>query len=145
MRKITKKAVAFAAAGTLACTAFLSAPDVQAQENSREETKAVTQFMDCFLPMPIVEGLTEDCWGADLVGARDQGNGLEDRDLSDYSYWDGAILKDDESGKYYMFASRWNQAGGHWGQDGISGWQGSQAVYAVSDSLYGPYEDMGPI
>ena len=145
MRKITKKAVAFAAAGTLACTAFLSAPDVQAQENSREETKAVTQFMDCFLPMPIVEGLTEDCWGADLVGARDQGNGLEDRDLSDYSYWDGAILKDHESGKYYMFASRWNQAGGHWGQDGISGWQGSQAVYAVSDSLYGPYEDMGPI
>ncbi|HJD34111.1 MAG TPA: hypothetical protein H9911_06190 [Candidatus Mediterraneibacter tabaqchaliae] len=55
------------------------------------------------------------------MGARDQGNGLEDRDLSDYSYWDGAILKDDESGKYYMFASRWNQAGGHWGQDGISG------------------------
>ena len=35
-----KKAVAFAAAGTLACTAFLSAPDVQAQENSSEETKA---------------------------------------------------------------------------------------------------------
>ena len=55
-----KKAVVFAAAGTLACTAFLSAPDVQAQENSSEETKAVTQFMDCFLPMPIVEGLTED-------------------------------------------------------------------------------------
>lgn len=60
MREVMKKAVAFAAAGTLACTAFLSAPDVQAQENSSEETKAVTQFMDCFLPMPIVEGLTED-------------------------------------------------------------------------------------
>ena len=46
---------------------------------------------------------------------------------------------------YYMFASRWNQAGGHWGENGISGWQGSQAIYAVSDNLYGPYTDMGPL
>ena len=76
MRKITKKAVAFAVAGTLACTAFLSAPDVQAQENSREETKAVTQFMDCFLPMPIVEGLTEDCsGGSERPGQRTGGPG----------------------------------------------------------------------
>lgn len=105
----------------------------------------MNQFMDGFLPMPIVEELSKECWGAEMVGARDQGNGLEDRDLSDYCYWDGAIIKDDESGKYYMFASRWNQAGGHWGENGIPGWQGSQAIYAVSDSLYGPYEDMGPI
>lgn len=105
----------------------------------------MTQFMDGFLPMPIVETLSEDCWGAAQVGARDQGNGLEDRDLSNYCYWDGGIIKDEETGKYYMFASRWNQAGGHWGENGISGWQGSQAVYAVSDNLYGPYMDMGPL
>lgn len=145
MKTAMKKMIAFAAAGALACTTFLTVPDVQAQENSGEPADGIKQFMDCFLPMPIVEGLTEDCWGTEAVGARDQGNGLEDRDLSDYSYWDGGIIKDDETGKYYMFASRWNQAGGHWGQDGISGWQGSQAVYAVSDNLYGPYEDMGPI
>ena len=145
MRKVMKKMAAAAAAGTLAFTTFLTVPNVQAVENSDEQTGGITQFMDCFQPMPIIEGLTEDCWGTEMVGARDQGNGLEDRDLSDYSYWDGGIIKDEESGKYYMFASRWNQAGGHWGQDGISGWQGSQAIYAVSDNLYGPYEDMGPI
>lgn len=145
MRKVMKKMAAAAAAGTLAFTTFLTVPNVQAVENSDEQTGGITQFMDCFQPMPIIEGLTEDCWGNEMVGARDQGNGLEDRDLSDYSYWDGGIIKDEESGKYYMFASRWNQAGGHWGQDGISGWQGSQAIYAVSDNLYGPYEDMGPI
>lgn len=114
---------------------------VQAEQTSDEPK----QFMDCFEPIPLVGDLSDDCWGADAVGARDQQNGLEDREMAKYSYWDGAIMKDEESGKYYMFASRWNQAGGHWGQDGISGWQGSQAVYAVSDHLYGPYEDMGPL
>ena len=65
--------------------------------------------------------------------------------MAQYSYWDGGIIKDEETGMYYMFASRWNQAGGHWGENGISGWQGSQAIYAVSDNLYGPYTDMGPL
>jgi hypothetical protein len=36
-----------------------------------------------------------------------------------------------------MFASRWDQAKGH------SGWGGSQAVHAVSDSVTGPYIDQG--
>ena len=104
-----------------------------------------TQFMDCFLPLPIVERLDPDCWGAASVGPRDQGNGLEDRTMADWSYWDGAVVKDPDSGKYFLFASRWEQKGGHWGNDEGPGWQGSQAVYAVSDSLYGPYEDRGPI
>ena len=39
--------------------------------------------------------------------------------MAAYSYWDGGIVKDDETGKYYMFASRWNQAGGHWGKMGF--------------------------
>lgn len=136
-------------AGTFAFSAIC--PPVSAQTVETDITagqqKEVNQFMDCFLPMPIVDpnGLTTECWGAERVGARDQQNGLEDNDMSDYSYWDGGIIKDEESGKYYMFASRWNQAGGHWGQDGIDGWTGSQAIYAVSDNFYGPYEDKGPI
>ena len=140
---------AYLLAGMMVLSAFSPAVRSNAQASSSSvQDNEVTQFMDCFEPMPIIEGLTEDCWGADEVGPRDQGNGLEDRDLSDYCYWDGAIIKNpDPAGehKYYMFASRWNQAGGHWGQDGISGWQGSQAVYAVSDNLYGPYQDMGPL
>lgn len=90
-------------------------------------------FMDCFDPMPIVEKLSDDVWGCDLVGARDQGNGLEDRTMANYAYWDGGIIKDDESGKYYMFASKWDQAKGH------GGWKNSVAIYATSDNLYGPY------
>ena len=31
------------------------------------------QFMDCILPAPIVETLNVQCWGAEKVGARDQG------------------------------------------------------------------------
>lgn len=119
----------------------LTANKETVKEGETEQTK--TQFMDFFQPMPIVGKLRDDVWGAPDVGPRDQDNGLEDRDLSDYCYWDGTILKDEETGKYYMFASRWNQAGGHWGENGISGWQGSVAVYATSDNLYGPYEDQG--
>lgn len=136
-------------AGTVVFSALGQPVLVQAAETdiTAQQQKEIKQFMDGFLPMPIVDpnGLTTECWGAEHVGPRDQQNGLEDSDMSDYSYWDGGIIKDEETGKYYMFASRWNQAGGHWGQDGIDGWQGSQAIYAVSDNLYGPYEDQGPI
>lgn len=136
-------------AGTVVFSAMGQPVLVQAAETdiTAQQQKEIKQFMDGFLPMPIVDpnGLTTECWGAEHVGPRDQQNGLEDSDMSDYSYWDGGIIKDEETGKYYMFASRWNQAGGHWGQDGIDGWQGSQAIYAVSDNLYGPYEDQGPI
>ncbi|MGM9552045.1 MAG: hypothetical protein ACI3XA_07300 [Clostridia bacterium] len=90
-------------------------------------------FMECFDPMPIVEELSSTAWGSDLVGPRDQSNGLEDRTMSDFAYWDGGIIKDDETGKYYMFASKWDEAQGH------NGWKNSVAVYAVSDNLCGPY------
>ena len=143
MRKRIKKGITLAVAGTIAMSNVLIPLQVQAAETKTE----IGQFMDGFLPMPVIdpEGLSAECWGADDVGARDQMNGLEDSDMSDYSYWDGSIIKDEETGKYYMFASRWNQAGGHWGQDGIDGWRGSQAIYAVSNNLYGPYEDQGPL
>ena len=139
-----KKLICMALAGVCVLSALPSTA-VAAETTAIANETTITQFMDCFRPMPIVEELSEDCWGAAEVGARDQGNGLEDRDLSDYCYWDGSIIRDEETGSYYMFASRWNQAGGHWGENGIAGWQGSQAIYAVSDNLYGPYEDQGPI
>ena len=139
MKNLVKKAAASTAAGILAFSTLITSVPVSAEGNGE-----ITQFMDCFMPMPIIEELTDDCWGA-RAGLRDQSNGLEDREMDEYCYWDGGIIKDEETGKYYMFASRWNQAGGHWGQNGISGWQGSQAIYAVSDNLYGPYTDMGPI
>lgn len=147
--KRVKQVTTLMLAGTVVFSAMGQPVLVQAAETdiTAQQQKEIKQFMDGFLPMPIVDpnGLTTECWGAEHVGPRDQQNGLEDSDMSDYSYWDGGIIKDEETGKYYMFASRWNQAGGHWGQDGIDGWQGSQAIYAVSDNLYGPYEDQGPI
>ncbi len=150
MKNLFQKSVAVLLTGAMVLSTAQAVPfAARAQESAEAVEKgvqeSVTQFMDCMEPMPIIGELSDSCWGAAQVGARDQDNGLEDRTLENYCYWDGGILKDEETGKYYMFASRWNQAGGHWGQDGISGWQGSQAIYAVSDNLYGPYTDMGPL
>ncbi len=107
----------------------------------------ITQFMDCFLPTPNVSEPTTECWGAKEVGARDPLNGLEHKEYivrepddpeHDYEYWDGGIIKDDETGKYYMFASRWDATtGSHYD------WITSKGIYAVSDNLFGPYKDMG--
>ncbi len=108
----------------------------------------IRQFMDCFLPMPVVGKLEESCWGARGVIPRDQDNGLEDKVLEDpaltgkvnYTYWDGTILRDEDGcGKYHLFASRWNEADGFEKVNGEGGWSGSLAVEAVSDCLYGPY------
>jgi hypothetical protein len=95
-------------------------------------------LFDYFLPTPIVKGLTSNGWGASNVQPRDQDNGLEDRTMKQWSYWDGRIVKASD-GKYHMFASRWDQAKGHWG-----GWPGSSCVHAVSESsALGPYVDKG--
>ena len=108
----------------------------------------IRQFMDCFLRMPVVGMLEESCWGARGVIPRDQDNGLEDKVLEDpaltgkvnYTYWDGTILRDEDGcGKYHLFASRWNEADGFEKVNGEGGWSGSLAVEAVSDCLYGPY------
>ena len=106
-------------------------------------------FIDYFLPTPIVGSLTTNAWGAPGILPRDPQNGLEDASLKDlpaattnglaakkWYYWDGQIIKSPQ-GKYYLFASRWDQARGH------GGWGGSSAVYAVSDHLFGPYVDKG--
>lgn len=95
-------------------------------------------FIAYFKPTPVVEALSSEAWGAPEVGPRDPGNGLEDRTLKDWNYWDGSILRG-EDGKYRMFASRWDQAAGH------RGWGNSHAVGAASDSLFGPYKDIGKL
>ena len=109
-------------------------------------------FIDYFQPTPIIGALTTNTWGAAGILPRDPQNGLEDQSLKDlpltttnvqpsaaakkWYYWDGQIIKS-PTGKYYMFASSWDQAKGH------GGWGGSSAVYAVSDNLFGPYIDKG--
>ena len=93
-------------------------------------------LIDYFLPMPIVKPLKTDKWGCAAVGPRDIGNGLEDTTNRSYSYWDGPIIKGPD-GKYHMFASRWNQNGGHWA------WLSSVGIHAVSESIMGPYIDKG--
>jgi hypothetical protein len=109
-------------------------------------------FIDYFQPTPIIGALTTNAWGAPGILPRDTKNGLEDASLKDlpldtnngqtdatakrWYYWDGQIIKS-PTGKYYMFASRWDQAKGH------GGWGNSSAVYAVSDNLFGPYIDKG--
>lgn len=109
-------------------------------------------FIDYFRPTPIIGSLTTNAWGAPGILPRDTRNGLEDPGLKDlpivttntdggtaakkWYYWDGQIIKS-PTGKYYLFASRWDQARGH------RGWSGSSAVYAVSDNLFGPYVDKG--
>ena len=99
---------------------------------------AVQQWMDYFQPTPIIGSLSSTCWGAAQVGKRDQSNGLEDQAMKNWNYWDGGIIKDEQTGTYHMFASRWNQADGH------SGWQyDSHCVHATSTNLIGPYTDNG--
>ncbi|HVT09749.1 MAG TPA: glycoside hydrolase family protein, partial [Polyangia bacterium] len=105
---------------------------------ARDARAAAAQFMDYITPTPIVGSLSKTCWGAAQVGARDQSNGLEDRTLSNWNYWDGGIIKDEQTGVYHMFASRWKQSDGH------GGWQNdSHCVHATSNSLFGPYTDQG--
>lgn len=93
-------------------------------------------FIDYFKPTPIVGKLSKDVWGAPEVGPRDSQNGLEDVTRKQWDYWDGTILKAPD-GRFHLFGSRWDQAGGH------NTWWGSKAVHAVSDNLYGPYKDQG--
>lgn len=132
-------------------------PLIPAYEISLGETDTFKQFMDFFRATPLTGFLDENCWGAKTtpefyrtgsigaitdpamtVGARDQSNGLEDKTLADWDYWDGCILKG-EDGKYHMFGSRWDKNAGH-----EYGWQNlSKAVHATSDNLYGPYTDQG--
>lgn len=96
---------------------------------------AEKSFIDYFQPMPIVGKLTNDTWGAPSSLPRDTRNGLEDV-ANRFCYWDGQIIKGPD-GRYHLFASRWDEPKGH------NGWFDSVAVHAVSNNLFGPYEDKG--
>ncbi len=108
-----------------------------------QEPKTSKTFIDYFLPMPITSSLSTTVWGAATVGPRDPKNGLEDATMKHWNYWDGKIIKGSD-GVYHLFASRWDQSGGHKGDmpRGVE-WGGSKAIHAVSDSLTGPYIDQG--
>lgn len=94
-------------------------------------------LIDYFLPMPVQGKLSGAVWGAAAVGRRDPDNGLEDRTLKQWCYWDGSVIQAAD-GKWHMFASRWPEGLGH------GGWPQSLAVHAVSDNVLGPYTDTGP-
>jgi hypothetical protein len=94
-------------------------------------------LIDYFQPIPAKSKLSADVWGAADVGPRDVNNGLEDRTLKAWCYWDGSVIQGPD-GKWHMFASRWPERLGH------GGWVKSLAVHAVSDDVLGPYVDAGP-
>lgn len=129
---------------TLACLVLHQAVPSPAAAQSTPSPSIATEavptfgprpFIDYFKPMPKAV-LSETAWGAKDVGARDQRNGLEDKAMTRWNYWDGQILKGLD-GKYRLFASRWDQRLGH------KAWGDSLAVTAISDTVYGPYRDRG--
>ncbi len=128
----------------LGCT-----PKTEQEPKNELEVNSTKTLIDFFLSLeqqgPLV---SEGIWGDDAVIPRDIKNGLEGKSevdektgevlLKDWCYWDGSILKDDD-GKYHMYACRWSQEFHHG-----TGWTvDSKGVHAVSDSLWGPYEDLG--
>lgn len=115
---------------------FLKILAVLSAAGALQARAADKTLIDYFLPIPAHDRLQTNVWGAPGVLPRDPLNGLEDQTLKQWYYWDGQIIKAPD-GKYHLFASRWDQSKGH------SGWGGSKAVQAVSDSPLGPYVDKG--
>jgi hypothetical protein len=129
MKRASKAKFIFTVSGTVTLAIALATVDVSA---------AVQQWMDYFQPTPIIGSLSSTCWGSAQVGKRDQSNGLEDQTMKSYNYWDGGIIKDEQTGTYHMFASRWSESRGH------NGWMSdSHCVHATSTNLYGSYTDKG--
>lgn len=90
------------------------------------------RFMDLFLPMPDLGGMTSNTWGAPGVVPRDTNNGIED---PKWSYWGGKIrLMGD--GKYHLFTCRWAENSPH----GHFEWGNSIVVHAISNNPAGPYK-----
>ena len=98
---------------------------------------AAKTFIDYFQPTPTACPVTSKTWGVSGVLPRDTCNGLENTNVPpQYYYWDGKIIPSPD-GKYYLFADRWA------GSTGFGNWGNSQTIYAVSDTLLGPYTDKG--
>jgi hypothetical protein len=109
--------------------------------NFSSNSQSKKTLVDFFLPIKPQSALVSDgIWGAPNVLPRDINNGLEDATLTKGAYWDGKIIKDD-TGKYHMYASRWNHTFSH-----SKGWRfGSKAIHSVSNNILGPYKDTGLI
>jgi hypothetical protein len=89
------------------------------------------RFMDRFLPMPDLGGLTRDTWGADNVLPRDINNGIENRK---WSFWGGNI-KLGEDGEYHQFVCGWLESS----PKGHATWPQSTVFHAVCDNSFGPF------
>lgn len=97
------------------------------------------RFMDLFLPLPDLGGMTTDTWGETNVVPRDVNNGIED---PKWSYW-GGNTRLEPDGKYHLLVARWpeNAPNGH------MSWHDSEVVHVVSETPYGPFKvqhEIGP-
>jgi hypothetical protein len=124
---------AFIPTGLALCVALLTSAGAVAQDLAVLGPKP---FISYFRPTPVTGALSVSAWGAATVGPRDPDNGLEDRTLAKWNYWDGVILKAPD-GSYRLFGSRWEQEKGH------GEWWNSKAIVAASTKLTGPYLDRG--
>ncbi|PAY16812.1 hypothetical protein CKO51_24560 [Rhodopirellula sp. SM50] len=93
-------------------------------------------FIDRFLPVPVIDGLESDVWGADSVIPRDADNGIED---AEFSHWGGKIITG-EDGKEHLFVCRWPENERRGKREGHRLWSSSSVVHAVSDHPLGPYK-----
>ncbi|RTE54035.1 hypothetical protein EHW67_08905 [Arenibacter aquaticus] len=91
------------------------------------------RFMDRFLPMPDLGGITSNTWGAPNVIPRDSNNGVES---PRWSYWGGNTLQEKEDGKYHLFVCRWPETA----EKGHMAYHNSRVVHGVSESPFGPFK-----
>ncbi|MBU2947785.1 glycoside hydrolase family protein [Zobellia uliginosa] len=104
------------------------------RERPAEWSKLVLggRFMDRFLPMPDLGGMTSGTWGAPGVTPRDINNGVES---PLWSYWGGNTLLEQEDGKYHLFVCRWPENA----EKGHMAYHDSRVVHGVSKSPFGPF------
>ncbi|WP_226967940.1 glycoside hydrolase family protein [Zobellia roscoffensis] len=110
------------------------------RERPAEWSKLVLggRFMDRFLPMPNLGGMTSDTWGAPGVIPRDINNGVES---PLWSYWGGNTLLEQEDGKYHLFVCRWLENA----EKGHMAYHDSRVVHGVSKSPFGPFRIAGEV
>ncbi|MUH34304.1 hypothetical protein D9O36_00470 [Zobellia amurskyensis] len=96
------------------------------------------RFMDRFLPMPDLGGITSDTWGSKNVIPRDINNGIES---PLWSYWGGNTLLQKEDGKYHLFVCRWPENA----EKGHMSYHDSRVVHGVSESPFGPFKIAGEV
>ncbi|WP_111710252.1 glycoside hydrolase family protein [Lutibacter citreus] len=106
------------------------------------------RFLDRYLPMPDLGGITKNTWGGNNVVPRDINNGIEN---PVYDYWGGnARLAND--GKYHLFVARWPQSTRRLNKGKFIHnrthlpFGFSNTVHAIADNPFGPYkviDDLG--